>query len=307
MECIDRVTEWLSWHLSNFEYVWSWALWSKHLHEDPSSVSQVKRNFVTDLLDKCIRLSSYDAIKAATPESLHEFLPPQPALAPSPSVYECPELCRAFEAGDMQEAARYVSERKPAPDTVLKVALALLSEGRVVSFMNCIDVLRSAGVTDELALSCLHECCPSLQYLSFAIAVLVEKKLVAPLAATKWLFSDASAQVLCRSAAWDIARKLMAEMAASAASAESSSASGMDMDCSETDASAAVHHILQFVLDTANGELPDASGNNSKSYLSTTVSEHAIEFVRKYSKHFSSDTSELISQLSCIDERLSDY
>ena len=312
MECVDRVTEWLSWHLSNFEYVWSWKLWSKQLNEDPSAVSQVKRNFVTDLLDKCIRLSSYDAIKAAIPKGLHGFLPEQPQDAEgAPSkTPESEELRRMFVENDTFGINRFISEHKDTPDTVLKALLSLLQEGRVVPFMNNANLIKNSDESsifnEECVLECLNECNLSLQDLSFAISVLVDAKFASRIAFVKWVFSDAHAKILCRSAAWDIVRKLLDGMVA----AEESEDHGMDVDGSESDVSAAVLHILRFILENVNGEVfPDAgsSDGSEKSYFCTTIGEHAIEFVRKYGKYIGSDASELVSQLSCIDERLSDY
>lgn len=312
MECVDRVTEWLSWHLSNFEYVWSWKLWSKQLHEDISAVSQIKRNFVTDLLDKCIRLSSYDAIKSIIPEGLHEFLPPLPPEVSYPSTPECNNLHDLFTKNDTQSVANFVSENKLDPNTVLKVLFSLLREGKVVAFMNNMSVIKtpvdgdSNFITEEHVLECLAECCPSIQDMSFAISMLVDSKIMSPLSFVKLLFSDSSAsQVLCRSAGWDIVRKLLDGMVA----AEEKDDHNMDVDTAENDVSAAVLHMLRFILENVNSEMPtDGNGDGSnKSYFCTTIGEHAIEFVRKYGKYLGSDASELVSQLSCIDERLSDY
>lgn len=313
MECVDRVTEWLSWHLSNFEYVWSWKLWAKQLHEDPSAVSPIKRNFVTDLLDKCIRLSSYDAIKAAIPEGLHEFLPAQPAQVPSPSTPECDELRKLFMENNAQGAMHFASEHSIDAVTVLKVLFSLLRDGKVVAFMNNMGIIKSAGdnnveITKDHVLECLGECCPSLQDLSFAISMLVDAKIMPQISFVMWLFSDSNAQILCRSAAWDIARKLLDGMIAAEEGEEhngGSSSGGMEVDSVESDVSVAVLHILRFIVESVNGEDMNEDGN--KSYFCTTTGEHAIEFVRKYGKYLGSDASELVSQLSCIDERLSDY
>lgn len=217
-----------------------------------------------------------------------------------------------FTENDISGINRFISEHKDTPETVLKGLFTLLQEGKIVMFMNNANLIKnfdennSSNIfNEECVLKCLSECNLSLQDLSFAISVLVDTKLVSRIAFVKWVFSDANAKILCRSAAWDVVRKLVDGIVA----AEEGEEHGMDVDGSESDASTAVLHILRFILENVNGEdLPEAGSDGSeKSYFCTTLGEHAIEFVRKYGKYIGSDASELVSQLSCIDERLSDY
>ncbi|KAJ3062363.1 Nuclear cap-binding protein subunit 1 [Podochytrium sp. JEL0797] len=65
VECVGRLGEWFSHHLSNFNYTWKWADW-EHVLEDPSSA---KFAFVRETLEQEIRLSYYDRVVGTIPPS----------------------------------------------------------------------------------------------------------------------------------------------------------------------------------------------------------------------------------------------
>jgi len=69
VECIRRMTEFFSHHLSNFAYIWKWEDWKKILEKDPSSGQYV---FIRETLEKCVRLSYYDRIKPLLPPEFIE-------------------------------------------------------------------------------------------------------------------------------------------------------------------------------------------------------------------------------------------
>ncbi|ORX59900.1 ARM repeat-containing protein [Piromyces finnis] len=69
VECIRRMTEFFSHHLSNFAYIWNWKDWIPILEKDPLSGQYV---FIRETLEKCIRLSYYDRIKPLLPQEFTE-------------------------------------------------------------------------------------------------------------------------------------------------------------------------------------------------------------------------------------------
>jgi len=67
VECIDRFADWLSFHLSNFDYKWNWTKWSfvQAMKEDT-----VKKMFVREVLEKCVRLSYWERVRRTIPDEL---------------------------------------------------------------------------------------------------------------------------------------------------------------------------------------------------------------------------------------------
>ncbi|KAI8992033.1 armadillo-type protein [Mycotypha africana] len=81
-ECIARFWNWFSHHLSNFGFQWDWKFW------EPTVLPLVQQQpnhpqvcFLRETLEKVIRLSYYERIKAILPEELYPLISPQ---APAP-------------------------------------------------------------------------------------------------------------------------------------------------------------------------------------------------------------------------------
>lgn len=73
--CFDRFVSWFSYHLSNFQYRWSWEDWEECLkldHEHP------RPKFIKEVLLKTLRLSYYQRIRDIVPRSYDCVLPPRP-------------------------------------------------------------------------------------------------------------------------------------------------------------------------------------------------------------------------------------
>ncbi|KAI9135877.1 MIF4G like-domain-containing protein [Paraphysoderma sedebokerense] len=91
VECVRRLGDWFSHHLSNFGYIWTWTNWDFALNDNPNSQ---RKFFIKTTLEKCIRLAYYDRIKQSLPESFHGFIPTsEPSsnyryIAASPAISE---------------------------------------------------------------------------------------------------------------------------------------------------------------------------------------------------------------------------
>ncbi|KAJ3212431.1 Nuclear cap-binding protein subunit 1 [Entophlyctis luteolus] len=79
VECVKRLGEWFSHHLSNFSFLWKWHEWDFGL-QDPSSA---KFSFIRETLDREIRLSYYDRIAGTVPEVFMNHESVFPKTAPS--------------------------------------------------------------------------------------------------------------------------------------------------------------------------------------------------------------------------------
>ncbi|PAV67924.1 hypothetical protein WR25_22197 isoform B [Diploscapter pachys] len=74
---IDRVVDWFSFHLSNFQYRWSWEDWYGSL---AASAFDPKHIFTKEIIEKCLRLSYYDRLKEFLPDNFGPHLPPLPEI-----------------------------------------------------------------------------------------------------------------------------------------------------------------------------------------------------------------------------------
>lgn len=77
-EAFDRLTDWFSFHLSNFGYKWNWQEWAVYADQEMVDKFPYRALFCKDVISRCVRLSYYDRIKSILPEEMRVFLPLPP-------------------------------------------------------------------------------------------------------------------------------------------------------------------------------------------------------------------------------------
>jgi len=75
IECRDRLVEWFSFHLANFNFQWPWENWSSAL---VFPVSSPKTSFIRAVMSKCVHLSYYERFKKTLPADIISIVPHKP-------------------------------------------------------------------------------------------------------------------------------------------------------------------------------------------------------------------------------------
>eukprot|EP00850_Spirogloea_muscicola_P016263 SM000131S26693 [mRNA] locus=s131:30273:35576:- [translate_table: standard] len=134
VECRSRLVQWLSHHLSNFQFVWPWEEWSHVLQQAPWSP---QRLFCAEVLEKELRLSHWDRVKESLEASpaMVRLLPPR-----GPPVFKFGKGARGSEeevklAGEL---VGLVQEKRPTREVqawLESTVKPLLGPGRTLALV----------------------------------------------------------------------------------------------------------------------------------------------------------------------------
>lgn len=73
--CIERFSSWFAYHLSNFQYRWSWEDWKDCVEEGSESP---RNKFLKDTMIRCMRLSYHQRVVDFIPETMSQLVPKNP-------------------------------------------------------------------------------------------------------------------------------------------------------------------------------------------------------------------------------------
>lgn len=128
---------WFSYHLSNFQYVWSWAEWTDFVSVNPNlpfsftfqlNSFDKRRIFIKEVLEKCLHLSYHDRLVKLLPEEYAPLIPEVPAISYALSEPDHP----AFEQAKLFQ--EMVQSRKTSAEVLLELQTDRLASAESVRF-----------------------------------------------------------------------------------------------------------------------------------------------------------------------------
>ncbi|XP_063973553.1 nuclear cap-binding protein subunit 1 [Diachasmimorpha longicaudata] len=120
--CFDRFVWWFSYHLSNFQFRWSWEDWDSCLQRD---ADHPRPMFIKEVLLKSLRLSYHQRIRDMMPESYAELIPAVPEPIYKYSSEGASSLPGTAAAHELVVSIR----RKCTPEEVINVLNTLPGTG----------------------------------------------------------------------------------------------------------------------------------------------------------------------------------
>lgn len=260
--CFDRFVAWFSYHLSNFQFRWSWEDWEDSLRLDPE---HPKPKFIKEVLLRCLRLSYHQRVVDSVPGSFRGFAPDKPdptfkyeALPETENNMTCmisAKLVNAIKAKCAPEEIQAILKEVPDDEgsdqaTCLRNSIfvqTLLNMGNK-SFSHSFaaiakfhPTLKTLNETEEAQLSTLKSVFELWNCHQQMMVVLVDKMLKTQIvecaAVANWLFSREMVKEFTKAYSWEILHLTIRKMNkhVNKLSKEASDARKMINDESESD------------------------------------------------------------------------
>uniref|UniRef100_A0A8C2I4P5 Nuclear cap-binding protein subunit 1 n=1 Tax=Cyprinus carpio TaxID=7962 RepID=A0A8C2I4P5_CYPCA len=240
--CIDRLINWFSHHLSNFQFRWSWDDWADCLTQD---IEKPKPKFVKEVLEKCMRLSYHQRIVDIVPPSFSALIPANPVCSykyeeetecPLPGLAMATTVSNAIKNRASNEEILIVLKDVPNPnqdddddegdgfnplkiEVFLQTLLHLAAKSFSHSFSALAkfhEVLKNLTDSDEGKLHILRVLYEFWRNHPQMISVLVDKlirtQIVDCAAVANWIFSPEMAHDFTRFYVWEILHSTIRKM-----------------------------------------------------------------------------------------------
>uniref|UniRef100_A0A158Q6Q1 Nuclear cap-binding protein subunit 1 n=1 Tax=Elaeophora elaphi TaxID=1147741 RepID=A0A158Q6Q1_9BILA len=218
LECIDRLIDWFSYHMSNFDYRWSWTDWGDCLDLNDYAP---KRYFVKEVIEKCMRFSYYERICDCLPSSFEEITPEKPSISFSVNQEEkelVAEVERAFrnksESKEVTEMLRGFNQKDNGLATLSTFFAVMLNTAQKSFSHNFAALARYhetlkelSGTDDESSTTLLQTLYEVWKHNRHMMVVLITKMLRMTLlnanAVVSWLLNSYFSQELHRFWLWE--------------------------------------------------------------------------------------------------------
>uniref|UniRef100_A0A667YUB7 Nuclear cap binding protein subunit 1 n=1 Tax=Myripristis murdjan TaxID=586833 RepID=A0A667YUB7_9TELE len=211
--CIDRLINWFSHHLSNFQFRWSWDDWADCLTVD---AEKPKPKFVKEVLEKCMRLSYHQRIVDIVPPTFAALIPAEPIFYYKYAIESNSSLPGYAVTITVSNAIKNRASNEEIL-TILKELFILppliFIMGKKFQFH---EVLKTLTESDEGKLHILRVVYEVWRNHPQMIAVLVDKmirtQIVDCAAVANWLFSQDMAHEFTRLYIWEILHSTIRKM-----------------------------------------------------------------------------------------------
>uniref|UniRef100_A0AC35FLX5 Nuclear cap-binding protein subunit 1 n=1 Tax=Panagrolaimus sp. PS1159 TaxID=55785 RepID=A0AC35FLX5_9BILA len=226
--CVERFVNWFSYHLSNFQFRWSWNQWSDCVNLHDLSPKYI---FVRETIEKCMRLSFYKKVCEILPEDFVALLPQEPVFKFVVDNVDHPahEESKLFALKIRNKASpeeiilavkRNEDEVKEGecvydPDlvaiftgTLLKLANQTFSHtfAALNKYHNAfMEFVKYADIMQPVLLRTIHECWGNhIQFIILIIDKLLKMQVFDPHIIIAWVFSGDLKEEIGRSWVWEV-------------------------------------------------------------------------------------------------------
>ncbi|KAI6234413.1 80 kDa nuclear cap-binding protein [Aphelenchoides fujianensis] len=220
--CLDRF------HLSNFQYRWSWSDWVDCVDRPKYDRRQV---FVREVLEKCMRLAYLEKLTPILPEELLPLLPEKPEVVyvlddPAHPAHAQGETFTKLLADAQHselllelQADRLATPDDPNfrydPDMIAVFTAVLIKRSSrtfshtFASFTKHVDLFRKVAGGDRevqsTILRTVYDCWyKHKQMLGMLVDKLVKMRIIEPISIVRWLFCDEMKEEFHRSWMWEL-------------------------------------------------------------------------------------------------------
>ncbi|CAC5396916.1 NCBP1 [Mytilus coruscus] len=241
LSCIERLTNWFAYHLSNFQFRWSWDDWSSCLQMDPELP---KPKFIKEVLIKCMRLSYHQRIVETCTEDFAPLIPEKPqsnfkyekeGSGSLPGTMTAHQLIQAIKSKCTPEETMVILKDLPNPlkeddetdptyhplriDVFVSTLLHLGNKSfshsfaAIAKFHNILKLLADTEEGQIWVLRTMFEVWRSHQQM---MVVLVDKllktQIIEPSAVANWLFSSEMQPEFTKFYVWEIMHSTITKM-----------------------------------------------------------------------------------------------